>query len=80
MLNDIEEYISIFVFQEFDEYRDADDAVYELNHKDMLGTRITLEHARPSRERYGGDRGGRDRYDRYGGGGRGGSTFRFRDK
>ena len=63
--------------QEFDDYRDADDAVYELNHKELLGTRIALEHARPNKEKY--ER--RDRYsggDRYGGGGRGG--FRFRDK
>ena len=59
--------------QEFDDYRDADDAVYELNHKEFLGTRIALEHARPTKEKY--DR--RDRFDRYSGG-RGG--FRFRDK
>lgn len=26
-------------FQEFDDYRDADDAVYELNGKDLLGER-----------------------------------------
>jgi arginine/serine-rich splicing factor 4/5/6 len=33
-------------FVEFDDYRDADDAVYELNGKDLLGERIILEHAR----------------------------------
>lgn len=27
------------LFQEFDDYRDADDAVYELNGKDLLGER-----------------------------------------
>ena len=63
----------IISMQEFDDYRDADDAVYELNHKEFLGTRIALEHARPNKERY--DR--RDRFDRYSGS-RGG--FRFRDK
>lgn len=70
-----------FAFVEFDDYRDADDAVYELNHKEMLNTKISLEHARPSRERNaGGDRrGGRDDNDRYSGG-RGGGSFRFRDK
>ena len=70
-----------FDLQEFDDYRDADDAVYELNHKEMLNTKISLEHARPSRERNaGGDRrGGRDDNDRYSGG-RGGGSFRFRDK
>ncbi|XP_065060913.1 serine-arginine protein 55-like [Rhopilema esculentum] len=67
-----------FAFVEFDDYRDADDAVYELNHKELLGTRIALEHARPNKEKY--DR--RDRFDRYGGGGGGGrgGGFRFRDK
>lgn len=29
----------IFCFQEFDDYRDADDAVYELNGKELLGER-----------------------------------------
>jgi arginine/serine-rich splicing factor 4/5/6 len=39
-----------FGFVEFDDYRDADDAVYELNGKDLLGERVVLEHARgPSR-------------------------------
>lgn len=34
--------ISSFIsknFQEFDDYRDADDAVYELNGKELLGER-----------------------------------------
>ncbi|XP_013385994.1 serine-arginine protein 55 isoform X3 [Lingula anatina] len=33
-------------FVEFDDYRDADDAVYELNGKDLCGERVMLEHAR----------------------------------
>ncbi|XP_052768774.1 serine-arginine protein 55-like isoform X1 [Mya arenaria] len=57
-----------YTFVEFDDPRDADDAVYELNGKEMLGERLIIEHARASR------RGGpRERAggfgDRYGGGG-----------
>lgn len=33
-------------FVEFDDYRDADDAVYELNGKKLLGERVTVERAR----------------------------------
>lgn len=33
-------------FVEFDDYRDADDAVYELNGKKILGERVTVEKAR----------------------------------
>lgn len=29
-------------FQEFEDYRDADDAVYELNGKELLGERYKL--------------------------------------
>lgn len=49
---------------EFEDTRDADDAVYELNGKDLCGERVIVEHARgPRRDRdgYGGG---------YGGGGR----------
>lgn len=28
------------IFQEFDDHRDADDAVYELNGKDLMGERL----------------------------------------
>ena len=28
-----------YLFQEFDDYRDADDAVYDLNGKELLGDR-----------------------------------------
>jgi len=46
-----------FGFVEFDDHRDADDAVYELNGKDLMGERVSVEHARGtrrdrSRERY----------------------------
>lgn len=42
---------------EFEDNRDADDAVYELNGKDLCGERVVVEHARgPRRDRdgYGG--------------------------
>lgn len=35
-----------FGFVEFDDHRDADDAVYELNGKDLLGDRVSVELAR----------------------------------
>uniref|UniRef100_A0A8C1UHJ3 Serine and arginine rich splicing factor 6a n=1 Tax=Cyprinus carpio TaxID=7962 RepID=A0A8C1UHJ3_CYPCA len=49
-------------FVEFEDTRDADDAVYELNGKELCGERVMVEHARGPR---------RDR-DSYGGGGGGG--------
>ncbi|BFZ11918.1 hypothetical protein BsWGS_14956 [Bradybaena similaris] len=65
-------------FVEFDDYRDADDAVYELNGKELCGERVSVEHARGPR----GDdsfRGGRGFRGRRGGGG-GGSGGGRRDK
>lgn len=64
----------------FDDRRDADDAIYELNGKELLGTRIQVEYAKPTGGRsddrggggggrYGGSRG----YDR--GSDRGGSRY-----
>ncbi|XP_046387817.1 serine-arginine protein 55 isoform X12 [Ischnura elegans] len=38
-------------FVEFDDYRDADDAVYELNGKELLGERVIVEHARGTARR-----------------------------
>jgi len=35
-------------FVVFDDRRDADDAIYELNGKDLMGSRIQVEHAKPS--------------------------------
>uniref|UniRef100_A0A3Q2C8A8 Serine and arginine rich splicing factor 6 n=1 Tax=Cyprinodon variegatus TaxID=28743 RepID=A0A3Q2C8A8_CYPVA len=60
-------------FVEFEDNRDADDAVYELNGKELCGERVIVEHARgPRRDRdgYGGgywgggsrSRSGRDKY------------------
>jgi len=49
-----------FAFIEFDDYRDADDAIHDLNGKELLGTRITVEHARGPRREGGGRGGGRD--------------------
>uniref|UniRef100_A0A3Q0SVL0 Serine and arginine rich splicing factor 4 n=1 Tax=Amphilophus citrinellus TaxID=61819 RepID=A0A3Q0SVL0_AMPCI len=51
-------------FVEFDDPRDADDAVYDLNGKELCGERVIVEHTRgPRRDGgYGGGGGGRDRY------------------
>lgn len=35
-----------YAFVEFDDYRDADDAVYELNGKELMGERVSVEKAR----------------------------------
>jgi len=63
-------------FVEFDDARDADDAVYEMNNQSLCGGRITVEHAKGtprSRDSYN-DRGGDRNGGRGGGfgGGRGG--------
>uniref|UniRef100_A0A671QIG5 Serine and arginine rich splicing factor 6a n=1 Tax=Sinocyclocheilus anshuiensis TaxID=1608454 RepID=A0A671QIG5_9TELE len=61
-------------FVEFEDTRDADDAVYELNGKELCGERVMVEHARgPRRDRdsYGGGYYG-------GGGGRSGYSSRSR--
>ncbi|XP_008291717.1 serine/arginine-rich splicing factor 6 isoform X2 [Stegastes partitus] len=60
-------------FVEFEDMRDADDAVYELNGKELCGERVVIEHARgPRRDGYGfggrssgysnWNRSGRDKY------------------
>jgi len=65
-----------FAFIEFDDHRDADDAVHELNGKDLLGERVYVEFAREqrggrSRERFSGSGGGS------GGGGHSSRNNRF---
>lgn len=62
-----------FGFVEFDDPRDADDAVYDLNGRTLCGERVTIEHARSPNVRNTGGRGGGG-----GGGGgydRGGSSY-----
>ncbi|XP_039536754.1 serine/arginine-rich splicing factor 4 isoform X1 [Pimephales promelas] len=54
-------------FVEFDDPRDADDAVYDLNGKDLCGKRVIVEHTIGQR-RDGGNRSGRSN-NRYGRGG-----------
>lgn len=59
---------SRYGFVEFEDTRDADDAVYELNGKELCGERVIVEHARGPR---------RDR-DGYGGGYWGGGRSEYR--
>jgi len=57
-------------FVNFDNRQDADDCIYELNEKELLGSRLQVEYAKQSgggRDERGGGGGGR-----YGGGGGGG--------
>ncbi|KAL9891930.1 serine-arginine protein 55-like isoform X1 [Glossina fuscipes] len=62
-------------FVEFEDYRDADDAVYELNGKELLGERVVVEPARGTARGSHRDRYGDDRY-----GGRRGGGGRYNDK
>jgi hypothetical protein len=48
-------------FVEFDDPRDADDAVYDLNGKDLCGERVIVEHTKGPR-RDGSYGGGRSEY------------------
>jgi len=57
-------------FVEFDDNRDADDAVYEMNNQTLCGGRVTVEHAKgtPRGRGGGGGYGGRSYGGGYGGG------------
>lgn len=69
-------------FVEFDDYRDADDAVYELNGKKLLGERVTVERARGTprgRDQWSGGGGGGGGGERRGGGGSSSSSSRSRN-
>jgi len=41
-------------FVDFEDYRDADDAVYDLNGKEYMGERVIIEHARGTERGRGG--------------------------
>ncbi|XP_050305501.1 serine-arginine protein 55-like [Anthonomus grandis grandis] len=56
-----------YAFVEFEDYRDAEDACYEMNGKDLMGDRITVERARGTPR--GTDRYKDNRRGSYGGGG-----------
>ncbi len=59
---DIEKFFKGYGYDsvEFDDYRDADDAVQDLDGKDMNGARVRVEFARDPRDRRGfQSRGGR---------------------
>uniref|UniRef100_A0A3P8VR37 Serine and arginine rich splicing factor 4 n=1 Tax=Cynoglossus semilaevis TaxID=244447 RepID=A0A3P8VR37_CYNSE len=54
-------------FVEFDDPRDADDAVYDLNGKELCGERVIVEHTKgPRGGGGGGGGGGRSGYGRWG--------------
>ncbi|MEE6506563.1 hypothetical protein FKM82_007731, partial [Ascaphus truei] len=63
-------------FVEFEDSRDADDAVYELNGKDLCGERVIVEHARGPRR----DREGYSYGSRRGDSGSGSSTGGYRSQ
>lgn len=64
-------YFNLNNWQEFDSSRDADDAIYDLNGKELAGERVMLEFSRrgPRADAYGGGGG------RGGGGGGGRDSF-----
>lgn len=62
--------IYLNIWQEFDSSRDADDAIYDLNGKELAGERVMLEFSRrgPRADAYGGrGGGGRDSFGARGG-------------
>jgi len=52
-------------FVQFDDARDAEDAVYELNNREICGERVTIEHAKGTPRSGGGGRGSYGRRDSY---------------
>lgn len=46
-------YSYLYPYQEFQDYKDADDAVYEMNHKELMGERYAYQSARFMHFRFG---------------------------
>jgi len=70
---------AVFAFLEFEDERDAEDALRAENGKDMCGSSMVVEFAKGKQDRRDDRRGGYGDRDRRGGGGYGGGGGRYGD-